>query len=357
MYTYISSLLSLPPASPFYPVGHQRALSWESSTDVCTLPCVRYIASGKLLYSTGNSAQCSVMKGFEFWYPNSGNLKKRHCLEELMERRGPGNLNSGVHGWALRMNPLGWLWCSPWFWCLGVSARDVKSGDIPPGVFLFLVVRGTCVHAQLCLTVYDPMDCSLPGSSVHGIIPARILEWVAISFSKGSSQHRDWTRVSWGSCFGRWILNHWATQGSLWLEGAGCQMLAILTRPYSKWSWVLWPEERRAQFPPSFMSFAIWIPEPLSPFLHWIVVLVGTSQGNAALPWASMSRVLNASMSLLEWWLCLVWGYGDSQVQRAKDSVLSARGHLSMNAAQSACLAFKHLRLAPLQPGLTPITN
>ena len=42
----------------------------------------------------------------------------------------------------------------------------------------------------------DPMDCNLPGSSVHGISQARILEWVAISFSRGSSQPRDRTRVS-----------------------------------------------------------------------------------------------------------------------------------------------------------------
>ena len=40
---------------------------------------------------------------------------------------------------------------------------------------------------QLCLTLCDPTDCSLPGSSVHGIFQARVLEWVAISFSKGSS--------------------------------------------------------------------------------------------------------------------------------------------------------------------------
>ena len=45
--------------------------------------------------------------------------------------------------------------------------------------------------AQLCLTLCDPMDCSLPGSSIHGIFQARILEWVAISFSRGSSQPRD----------------------------------------------------------------------------------------------------------------------------------------------------------------------
>ena len=45
--------------------------------------------------------------------------------------------------------------------------------------------------AQSCLTLGDPMDCSLPGSSVNGILQARILEWVAISFSRGSSWPRD----------------------------------------------------------------------------------------------------------------------------------------------------------------------
>ena len=50
--------------------------------------------------------------------------------------------------------------------------------------------------AQLCLTLYDPMDCSPPGSSVHGIFQARVLEWVAIAFSRASSRPRDWTRVS-----------------------------------------------------------------------------------------------------------------------------------------------------------------
>ena len=44
--------------------------------------------------------------------------------------------------------------------------------------------------AQSCPTLCDPMDCSLPGSSVHGIFQARILEWVAISISRGSSQPR-----------------------------------------------------------------------------------------------------------------------------------------------------------------------
>ena len=50
--------------------------------------------------------------------------------------------------------------------------------------------------AQLCPTLCDPMDCSLPGSSLHGIFQAIVLEWIAISFSRGSSQSRDRTRVS-----------------------------------------------------------------------------------------------------------------------------------------------------------------
>ena len=50
--------------------------------------------------------------------------------------------------------------------------------------------------AQSCPTLCDPMDCSLPGASVHGIFQAIVLEWIAISFSRGSSQPRDWTQVS-----------------------------------------------------------------------------------------------------------------------------------------------------------------
>ena len=59
---------------------------------------------------------------------------------------------------------------------------------------------------QSCPTLCDPMDCSLPGSSVHGIFQATILEWVAISFSRGSSPSRDWNQVSRivGRCFTVW---------------------------------------------------------------------------------------------------------------------------------------------------------
>ena len=65
--------------------------------------------------------------------------------------------------------------------------------------------------AQSCPTLCNPMDCSLPGSSVHGIFQAIILEWVAISFSRGSSQPRDqtWVSCTVGICF-----HHLCQQGS-----------------------------------------------------------------------------------------------------------------------------------------------
>ena len=71
--------------------------------------------------------------------------------------------------------------------------------------------RVVCVCAKsvlTCLTLWDPMDCSPPGSSVHGILQARILEWVAMSFSRQSSQPRDRTHVSYVSYIGRGVLNH-----------------------------------------------------------------------------------------------------------------------------------------------------
>ena len=60
--------------------------------------------------------------------------------------------------------------------------------------------------AQSCPILLDPMDCSQPGSSVHGILQATILEWVVMSFSRGSSQSRDRSCVSCVSCIGRQVL-------------------------------------------------------------------------------------------------------------------------------------------------------
>ena len=57
-----------------------------------------------------------------------------------------------------------------------------------------------CLVVKSCPTLWDSMDYSPPGSSVHGLLQARILEWVAIPFSRGFSRPRDQTRISWDSC-------------------------------------------------------------------------------------------------------------------------------------------------------------
>ena len=86
---------------------------------------------------------------------------------------------------------------------------------INEGFFLLYIYMQIYIHmhecsvAQLCLTLWDFMDCSPSGSSVHGISQARILERVTISYSRGSSRPRDQTCIS---CIGRGILYHWATR-------------------------------------------------------------------------------------------------------------------------------------------------
>ena len=71
-------------------------------------------------------------------------------------------------------------------------------------------VCSVCSVAQSCPTLCDPMDCSLPGSSVYRMFQSKILEWVAISSSRASFCPRDQTQVSCISCVGRQILYHCA---------------------------------------------------------------------------------------------------------------------------------------------------
>ena len=78
-----------------------------------------------------------------------------------------------------------------------------------------------CLVAQLCLTLCDPMDCSPPGSSVHGILQARILEWIAMPSSRGPSRARDWTRISCVSCIADGFFMHrvtWEAQPNKWIN-------------------------------------------------------------------------------------------------------------------------------------------
>ena len=96
----------------------------------------------------------------------------------------------------------------------GLQSRfsSTKADSLHPDVqTLCLTFSHLGIHvrvrpvAHLCLTLCDPVDCSLPGSSVHGIFQARILEWVAISSPRGSSQPKDRTHISYFSCSDRWF--------------------------------------------------------------------------------------------------------------------------------------------------------
>ena len=103
---------------------------------------------------------------------------------------------------------------------------------------LLSCIQGYCYHlskfhiyvldegevTQSCPTLCDPVDCSLPGSSVQGILQARVLEWVAISFSRGSSRPRDRTQVS---CIGGRRSNLWATREVL-VYGIGVFLSGLL---------------------------------------------------------------------------------------------------------------------------------
>ena len=114
-------------------------------------------------------------------------------------------------------------------WWLGDSPR-VISGCM----YVFV--------AQSCPTLCDPVECSLQGSSFRGIFQARILEWVAISFSRGSSQPRDRT---WVSRFaGRFFTNEplgkpWPSKGPVILWG----LLLHCQTPLARQGSLMWGSE------------------------------------------------------------------------------------------------------------------
>ena len=90
-------------------------------------------------------------------------------------------------------------------------------------------LQRVCSVTQWYTTVCDAMHWSPPGSSVHGLLQAVILEWVAISSSSGSSQPRGGTHVSCVFCNGRQILCHWVTWGAHILQQLAIIMLYLVS--------------------------------------------------------------------------------------------------------------------------------
>ena len=95
----------------------------------------------------------------------------------------------------------------PSTWIYNLAGSEIISQCVYTSIFTVVAQPLSCVWL-----FWDSMDCNPQSSSVHGISQARILEWVAISFSRGSSWTRDQTHIS---CIGRWILYHWATREAL----------------------------------------------------------------------------------------------------------------------------------------------
>ena len=92
-----------------------------------------------------------------------------------------------------------------WYSC---TSPSIKPGNTRCSSVISWLCVSVCSVAQSRPALCDPMNCRLSGSSVQGIFQERILEWVAISFSSGSSRPRNQTDAS---CIGRQILYHWAT--------------------------------------------------------------------------------------------------------------------------------------------------
>ena len=110
---------------------------------------------------------------------------------------------------------------------LGITGHDSQWSVASSLGFLFHKdTMCCCLLVKSCLTLWDPMYCSPPGSSIHGISQERILEWVATSFSRGSSWARDQTHVS---CIGRRVLYRWAIGDALktlWQVSVSCSIMS-----------------------------------------------------------------------------------------------------------------------------------
>ena len=154
--------------------------------------------------------------------------------------------------------------------------------------------------AQSCLTLYDPMGCSLQGSSVLGILQESILELVAIPFSRGSSQPRYWTQVS---CIGRQILYQRA-QGKAHkaiIKGqkVGGGPIPGNLCPFLKKKKKKKKERNKLTLTPNFKTLSLCLSQALSYLLKWPHALFVEC---AALSINSLLTHHSCSLYIFSWW-------------------------------------------------------
>ena len=153
--------------------------------------------------------------------------------------------------------------------------------------------------AQLCTTLCNPVDCRPPGSSVHGILSARILEWVPIPFSRGSSEPREWI---WVSCTAVRFSTIWATRevhekprqhikklrhhsgnkGRMWFFHWSCTDVKV--GPWKNWvpkNWCFWIVvlEKNLESPLDFKEI-----QPVNPIGNQSWIYIGRTDAEAEAP-------------------------------------------------------------------------
>ena len=173
-----------------------------------------------------------------------------------------------------------------WFWHNRKGTPNKNDGKVKKWV----------LAAQLCPTLCDPMDCSPPGSSVHGILQARILELGSHSLFQGSSRPRDQTWVS--RIAGRFF-TIWATRETPKMMGATFKSLTPSTRakPLMNFSH-LWHQPRFTSVLPAMQETWVWSLGQEHPWRReWLptpVFLPGEFQGQRSLagyrPWGHKSQ-------------------------------------------------------------------
>ena len=151
---------------------------WDNSTEIYVLPYVKQMTSAGSMPEAGH-LKLVLWDNPEGWGGEG-------------DRREVQDGGTHVHLWLIHVD----VWQKTPRYCkiISLQLKQIKSES---------------EVAQSCPTLCNHVNCSPPGSSVHGILQARILEWVAISFSRGSSQPGDQTQVS--RIAGR-RFNLWATR-------------------------------------------------------------------------------------------------------------------------------------------------